>query len=152
MLFRVEVDTDLVDAFQSFFAERVNQRVRDGLHIGRPLCECGVAGIENREQLFGQAGCGPIDHVVLTSGRLLAEVGKLSGDALEVGQVAVAFAGDLLEVTQQGLNVDGRRIDATWIRPTLRSAVTLIGSDGTPIELAPGRTWVQLLDATTPWG
>ena len=50
------------------------------------------------------------------------------------------------------LFVDGRRIDATWTRPTLRSGVTLTGPDGTPIELAPGRTWVQLLDATTPWG
>ena len=50
------------------------------------------------------------------------------------------------------LFVDGRRIDATWIRPTLRSGVTLVDAAGDPIELAPGRTWVQLLDAGIPWG
>lgn len=44
---------------------------------------------------------------------------------------------------------DGRRIDGTWTRPTLRSAATLTDANGTVIELTPGRTWVELVVAGT---
>ncbi len=41
----------------------------------------------------------------------------------------------------------GRRIDGTWTRPTLNSVATLTHRPGQPIELTPGRTWVQLVEA-----
>ncbi len=42
---------------------------------------------------------------------------------------------------------DGNRIEGTWTRPTLNSVATLTDSDGTPIELTPGRTWIQLVES-----
>ncbi len=42
---------------------------------------------------------------------------------------------------------DGKRIEGTWTRPTLGSVATLTHSPGNPIELTPGRTWIQLIDA-----
>ena len=44
---------------------------------------------------------------------------------------------------------EGRRIDGTWTRPTLRSAAVLTDANGTVIELTPGRTWVELVVAGT---
>ena len=44
---------------------------------------------------------------------------------------------------------DGRRIEGTWTRPTLASVATLTVGPGRPIELTPGRTWVQLVEAGT---
>lgn len=44
---------------------------------------------------------------------------------------------------------DGRRMDGTWTRPTLRSAAVLTDANGTVIELTPGRTWVELVVAGT---
>lgn len=41
----------------------------------------------------------------------------------------------------------GRRIEGTWTRPTLASAATLTVGPGRPIELTPGRTWIQLVEA-----
>ncbi len=40
----------------------------------------------------------------------------------------------------------GKRIEGTWTRPTLRSVATLTHSPGVAIELAPGRTWIQLTE------
>ncbi len=42
---------------------------------------------------------------------------------------------------------DGQRIEGTWTRPTLVSVATLTTGPGRPIELTPGRTWVQLVEA-----
>jgi len=42
---------------------------------------------------------------------------------------------------------DGKRIDGVWTRPTLRSVATLTRSDGSVIELTPGRTWIELIRA-----
>ena len=42
---------------------------------------------------------------------------------------------------------EGRRIVGTWTRPTLNSVATLTHAPGEPIELTPGRTWVQLVEA-----
>jgi hypothetical protein len=39
----------------------------------------------------------------------------------------------------------GKRIEGLWNRPTLASAATLTGGDGSVIELAPGRTWIELV-------
>ena len=44
---------------------------------------------------------------------------------------------------------DGRRIDGTWTRPTLRSPAVLTDANGVVIELTPGRTWVELVLAGT---
>ena len=42
---------------------------------------------------------------------------------------------------------DGRRVEGTWTRPTLASVATLTVGPGRPIELTPGRTWIQLVEA-----
>ena len=41
---------------------------------------------------------------------------------------------------------DGVRIDGTWARPTIHDAWSLNLPDESPIKLAPGRTWIVLLD------
>ena len=41
----------------------------------------------------------------------------------------------------------GKRIDGTWTRPSLRSPAILVDGSGTVIELAPGRTWIELVVA-----
>ncbi len=40
---------------------------------------------------------------------------------------------------------DGQRIDGTWYRETLGDPAILVASDGTAIELTPGRTWIELV-------
>lgn len=42
---------------------------------------------------------------------------------------------------------EGKRIEGTWTRPTLNSVATLTHSPGKPIELTPGRTWIQLVES-----
>ena len=42
---------------------------------------------------------------------------------------------------------DGKRIEGTWTRSTLNSVATLTHAPGDPIELTPGRTWIQLVEA-----
>ena len=42
---------------------------------------------------------------------------------------------------------DGKKIVGTWTRPTLASVATLTTADGTVIELTPGRTWIQIIQA-----
>lgn len=41
----------------------------------------------------------------------------------------------------------GKRIEGIWNRPTLASVATLATADGSVIELAPGRTWIELIRA-----
>ena len=41
----------------------------------------------------------------------------------------------------------GKRIEGEWTRPTLNSVATLTHSVGDAIELTPGRTWIQLIEA-----
>lgn len=43
--------------------------------------------------------------------------------------------------------VNGKRISGTWTRPTLASVATIVGTDGSLIELSPGRTWIQLIES-----
>lgn len=40
---------------------------------------------------------------------------------------------------------DGRLAEGTWSRADNRSGWTLTAADGSPIELSPGRTWVELI-------
>ncbi|MDH3295108.1 MAG: DUF3048 C-terminal domain-containing protein, partial [Acidimicrobiia bacterium] len=42
---------------------------------------------------------------------------------------------------------DGRRIDGIWTKPALVSVPTLTTGAGEVIELSPGRTWIQLVEA-----
>ncbi len=44
---------------------------------------------------------------------------------------------------------DGEMIPVIWHRPTLRDATTYTTTSGTPVGLAPGRTWVEMLLDTT---
>jgi hypothetical protein len=41
----------------------------------------------------------------------------------------------------------GLRFEGTWTRPTLTSVATLTTADGSVIELTPGRTWIELIEA-----
>ena len=43
--------------------------------------------------------------------------------------------------------VNGRRVDGTWVRPTLSDPALLVSADGLPIELQPGTTWIELVRA-----
>ncbi len=43
--------------------------------------------------------------------------------------------------------VEGRAIEGTWTRPTLRDPARLTAADGSIIDLDPGRTWVELVVA-----
>ena len=42
---------------------------------------------------------------------------------------------------------DGKKIVGTWTRPTLGSVATLTTADGSVIELTPGRTWIEIIEA-----
>jgi hypothetical protein len=39
----------------------------------------------------------------------------------------------------------GHSVAATWSKPGVADRVTLTGSDGKPVELAPGHTWIELV-------
>jgi hypothetical protein len=41
----------------------------------------------------------------------------------------------------------GRQITGVWTRPSLASVATLTTTDGQVIELTPGRTWIELVEA-----
>jgi hypothetical protein len=45
---------------------------------------------------------------------------------------------------------NGRMIVGRWQRPSLDRPTTYVAKDGTPIALAPGTTWVELLPSTIP--
>ena len=40
---------------------------------------------------------------------------------------------------------DGARLDGTWSRPSETDVTEFLNSDGSPLELRPGRTWIHLL-------
>lgn len=42
---------------------------------------------------------------------------------------------------------EGKKVTGTWTRPTLASVATLTTGDGAVIELTPGRTWIELIQA-----
>ena len=42
---------------------------------------------------------------------------------------------------------DGKKIVGTWTRPTLASVATFTTSDGSVIELTPGQTWIEIIQA-----
>ncbi|WP_308128167.1 DUF3048 domain-containing protein [Modestobacter italicus] len=39
----------------------------------------------------------------------------------------------------------GKTLPATWVKDTVTDRVVLLGPDGNPVRLAPGRTWVELV-------
>jgi hypothetical protein len=43
----------------------------------------------------------------------------------------------------------GKRIEGIWTRPTLASVATLTTAEGAVIELTPGRTWFELIRASS---
>jgi hypothetical protein len=43
---------------------------------------------------------------------------------------------------------DGRAVTGSWRRAAADQPLRLLGQDGTPLDLRPGRTWVELLPAT----
>ncbi|HKY16087.1 MAG TPA: DUF3048 C-terminal domain-containing protein, partial [Microthrixaceae bacterium] len=42
------------------------------------------------------------------------------------------------------LLVAGTIVEGTWTRPARTDRYTLTGLDGSPLKLAPGRTWIEL--------
>lgn len=48
--------------------------------------------------------------------------------------------------------IEDKLILGTWSRPTPESAWTLTANDGTPVKLAPGPTWVNLVDRAPRFG
>jgi hypothetical protein len=43
---------------------------------------------------------------------------------------------------------DGKLVTGTWRRPSASDQVQVLGADGKPIPLRPGRTWVELVPST----
>ena len=80
-----------------------------------------------------------------------ANVVVIEAEAIDTGMVD-ASGGVVPEFLFVGTGratvfTDGQRIEGTWTRPTLASVATLTAGPGRPIELTPGRTWVQLVEA-----
>lgn len=90
-----------------------------------------------------------------------------SGDQLMAANVVVMEAGEVATgmVDANGASVPefvtvgsgpatvftaGHRIEGSWTRPSLASVPTLTTPDGHVIELTPGRTWIELIEAGTP--
>jgi hypothetical protein len=48
-----------------------------------------------------------------------------------------------LTVLRNGVAVSG-----TWSRPSVSDPTTLTASDGSPIDLEPGQTWVEIVPST----
>ncbi len=95
---------------------------------------------------------GGAPHVVAAGGQLavanvvVVETAKLDTGMVDTSGARVpefAFVGAGPATVFTG----GRRIAATWTRPTLRSAVTLTAADGSVVGLTPGRTWVEVVEA-----
>jgi len=45
---------------------------------------------------------------------------------------------------------DGRLVAGTWRRSAPAQPLRVLGQDGQPLPLRPGRTWVELLPSTEP--
>lgn len=88
-----------------------------------------------------------------TSGAQVSAANVVVIEARVVGTGLVDSAGGVVpEVVWLGngpaiVFTDGKRIDATWTRSTLRSQSVLTDANGAVIELTPGRTWVELTSA-----
>jgi Protein of unknown function (DUF3048) N-terminal domain/Protein of unknown function (DUF3048) C-terminal domain len=81
-----------------------------------------------------------------------------------VVEVAQVTYGPWLEDSRHGLEVqsqlvgsgplivfrNGTEVGGTWQRPSAAEPASLIGTDGTPIALAPGETWVEIVPASIP--
>jgi hypothetical protein len=90
---------------------------------------------------------------VLANGRQVSAANVVVIEAAEVDTGLVdASGGRVPEFVFVGSGratvfTDGRRIEGTWTRPTVTSVATLTHGPGRPIELTPGRTWIQLVEA-----
>jgi Protein of unknown function (DUF3048) C-terminal domain len=45
---------------------------------------------------------------------------------------------------------DGQVVAGTWRRASATQPLRVLGQDGQPLPLRPGRTWVELLPASQP--
>ena len=93
------------------------------------------------------------DEHVLVNGEQVsaANVVVIEADEVDTGMVD-ASGGAVPEFVFVGSGratvfTEGHRIEGTWTRPTLTSVATLTHGPGKPIELTPGRTWIQLVEA-----
>jgi hypothetical protein len=90
--------------------------------------------------------------------------GHRIGAANIVVEVAQVTYGPWLEDSRHGLEVqsqlvgsgplivfrNGMEVGGTWQRPSAAEPASLIGTDGTPIALDPGETWVEIVPASIP--
>ncbi len=92
---------------------------------------------------------------ILESGEQVSAANVVVIEAERVGTGLVDGAGGVVpEFVFVGTGnatvfVDGRRISATWTRPTLASVATVTAADGSLVELTPGRTWIQLIESNS---
>ena len=77
-------------------------------------------------------------NVVVLRVEIVASAGRdQSGNA--VPETVLTGGGDAVVVT------GGRLVEATWEKETAADPVELVTADGTPVLLAPGTTWVELV-------
>lgn len=92
------------------------------------------------------------EHILVSGDQVsAANVVIIEAERYETGMVD-ASGGAVPEFAFVGTGpatvfTEGKRIEGTWTKPTLNSVATLTHSPGNPIELSPGRTWIQLVDA-----
>ena len=92
---------------------------------------------------------------------LLAGGGQIATTNIVVQTVHVTY-GPWLENSEGGLEVqsqmtgsgpltvlrNGVAVTGTWQRASIHDPTTLTASDGSPIALAPGQTWVEIVPST----
>ncbi|MDH3679129.1 MAG: DUF3048 domain-containing protein [Acidimicrobiia bacterium] len=69
------------------------------------------------------------------------DTGMVDSSGAEVPEFVFVGSGRVTVFT------DGKKLVGTWTRPTLRSVATLTTDTGDVIELTPGRTWIELIEA-----
>ncbi len=77
----------------------------------------------------------PTDVVILETRYVTSQADRASPEAVSVGR------------GRAWLLTDGRLQEGTWSRERRDSPWELLGADGAPMELEPGRTWVMLSSA-----
>ena len=63
----------------------------------------------------------------------------------ESGVLTVVPAGNMVGAGQAWYFSDGRVIQGKWSRSSLTSVTSYVDASGNPIQLMPGRTWIELL-------
>ncbi len=93
-------------------------------------------------------------HTLVDGEQVAAEnVVVIEAESVDTGMVD-ASGGAVPEFVYVGsgkatIFTQGKQIDGVWTKPSLTSVATFTTSEGDVIELTPGRTWIQLIDASS---